>query len=141
MDDKSYDCDMIAYGIGNYLVKYGRICVSQTKEKFGSVRVYCYFGYSCIYNIFYPRRMYIHWPKWLYRIDLAISPYVLKIINPLVIPYQKFIYKKAYAKAVEENPHLAREIILFADWSEFLEDLKIKYAKQLKDMDDESEQS
>lgn len=133
MEDNSYELNMIAHGIGNYLSKYGRICVSQTKEKFGSVRVYCYFGYSCIYNIFYPRRMYIDWPKWLYRIDLAISPYLLKIINPLIIPYQKYIYRKAYRKAVEENPHFARNILCFADWDELLEDVKKDYLKEGED--------
>jgi len=40
-----------------------------------------------------------------------------------VIPYQEWLYKKAYTKAVKENPSLAYEILVCADRSDLLKHL------------------
>lgn len=121
---------MIAVGLKRYLNKYGRICVMDAKEKYGTVRVYCYFGYSCFHSLFFPNKTFVIWPKWLYAIDLWLSERIIKFINKLAIPYQKYIYRRAYTKAVRENPDLAINILQCADWPEYLEDL---YKKHIMD--------
>jgi hypothetical protein len=113
-----------SYYIGDYIAKWGRIHVSQCKEKYGTVRVYCNIGYSTLYEFLFPKHNFIRAPKWLWKIDLFTSYHIYSVlINKLVIPYQKWIYKKAYKKALYIWPHLKEEILCCADFGELLEDL------------------
>lgn len=123
-DDKYFDqVANAANEIGTFIARWARIGVSQTKEKFGTVRVYCHFGYSCIHGIIWPRHNWIHqW--WPYRFDLWLSQLLLPIINKLIFPYQKLIYRLAYKRAIQEYPHLREEILCCADFGEFLEGVK-----------------
>ena len=116
-------CDAAAYFIHRYLVKYGRISVRQSKEKFGTVRVYCHLGYFGFYNLFYPGRMWVHWPKWLYALDLKFGRPVMQILNKVIVPYHKFIYRRAYKKVVEKYPAIKENILCTADFSNLLEGL------------------
>lgn len=109
-----------AYEIGTFISRWGRMAVSQTKEKFGTVRVYCHFGWDCFYGILWPRHCWVRgW--WPYRLDLAMSSFVCRLLNIIVVPYQKFIYRLAYKLAIKKRPHLREEIICCADWGEVLE--------------------
>lgn len=105
-------------GIG--LRKYFRISVSDWKEKFGTVRVYCHFGWSCFYTIWRPG---YHWiPKWYpYRLDLLISKPIMRVLNPLVIRVQKWGYVYMYGRAVKKWPHLREEILCMADFGELFD--------------------
>lgn len=106
--------------IGVFLAKWGRISVHQTKEKFGTVRVYCSFGWDCFHGIIWPRHMWIHkW--WPYYFDLLIAKVTLPILSRVAFPYQRWIYRKAYSNAVKKYPHLREEIFSCVDFGELLE--------------------
>jgi hypothetical protein len=119
-DELFNEIEQTASEIGKYCVKWGRISVHQTKEKYGTVRVYCSFGWSCIHQIFYPRHMWIHkW--WPYYYDLLIAKFTLPVLNKVILPYQRWIYRRAYKLAVCKRPHLRDEIFSCADFGEALE--------------------
>lgn len=106
--------------IGTFIARWGRMGVMQTKEKFGTVRVYCHFGFDCIHGLIWPRHCWIH-KLWPYKIDLLMSSLLGRILNIILIPYQKFIYRLAYKRAVKKYPHLREEIFSCVDFGEVLE--------------------
>jgi hypothetical protein len=109
-----------AYEIGTFISRWGRIGVMQTKEKYGTVRVYCSFGFDCIHGLIWPRHCWIH-RGWPLKLDLWISKFLKPVINPLFCLLQKKIYRLAYKRAVKKYPHLRDEIFSCADWGEALE--------------------
>lgn len=115
--------DAVPY-IGEWLSKYARIRVRDYKEKYGTVRVYCSFGFDCFHAIIWPRHCWIH-KLWPYKLDLWLSYHtpILKWINCLVVPFQVRLYKWRYAKAVQKWPHLREEITCCADYHELLKDI------------------
>ena len=119
-DERFNEVDDAAAYIGQNIAKWGRISVSQYKEKFGEVRVYCHFGFDSFYSIWRPRH---HWiPKWwLVRLDFKVSQYILPLLNHAVIPVQKLIYKYFYRRAIQRWPYLYNEILASADWGELFE--------------------
>jgi hypothetical protein len=107
--------------IGHGLTFWGRIHVSQVKEKFGTVRVYCSFGWDSVYGIWRPNRIWV--PTWWpWSLDLTISNWIMPLLNKLIIPYQKQIYRLYYKRAVKKWPHLYDEIVSCADFGELFED-------------------
>ncbi len=123
--DKDVDWDGIneaANYIGYWLKDWVRMPVSCVKEKFGSVRIYCSFGWSMIYSIWRPSHIWL--PKWWpHRLDSWISYYtpIMKWVNYLVVPIHQKAYVWRYKKAVEKWPHLRREILGSADYGELFE--------------------
>lgn len=109
--------------IAEYLVRWGRIGVRDYKEKFGGVRVYCSMGWSQIHSITHPRHMYSRYPRWLWKLDVYYGHYLTRPLNWLVVPFHRWLYRRAYRLAVEMRPHLRLEILDSADWPEFLEGL------------------
>ena len=64
--------------------------------------------------------MYI--PRWWpWKLDLTVFNWVSPLLNRLMIPYQKWIYRRVYKKAVQKWPHLYDEIVSCADWGELFE--------------------
>lgn len=121
--DQMFDqVDNAASDIGEYCVKHGRIAVMQTKEKFGTVRVYCHFGWDSIYGIFYPRHCWVK-PWWPYRLDLAICKLLMPLLNKIVVPHQMRVYRRAYKNALKKYPQIHDEILCCADYGELLEGL------------------
>jgi hypothetical protein len=116
-------CDNAAYFIHQYLVRYGRISVTQSKEKYGTVRVYCTLGYWGFHGLFNPGHIYVRWPKWLYGLDLKYGRPIMQVLNKLIVPYHKFIYCRAYKKAVEKYPAIRERILRTADYPDLLEGL------------------
>jgi hypothetical protein len=115
--------DDAAWFIADGLAKYGRIHISQVKEKYGTVRVYCSFGFDSFFGIVYPRRNWIpaNWPwKW----DLKVFGYIESIVNKIVVPLQKKYYRYRYAKAVRKWPHLKLEILIDADFGDLLDGIE-----------------
>lgn len=108
--------------IGQWLRTWARMSVGDYKEKFGTVRVYCHFGWSTLYSIYRPGYMWI--PTWWpYKLDLWFSyntPF-LKILNSIAVPIQKNLYVWRYKKAVQKWPHLYDEIVTCADYGELFE--------------------
>lgn len=107
--------------IGDFCVKWGRIRVTCTKEKFGTSRVYCSFGHYQIGSLISPGTgWYGDWPwwcKWTWKI------YTPKWINALLIPYQRMVYRLAYRIAIRKYSMIKKEILYGADWPEFLKGL------------------
>lgn len=119
--DKYFEqVDDAAEMIGAFISRWGRMGVMQTKEKFGTVRVYCHFGIDCIHSIFWPRHCWIHkW--WPYSFDLSISSWLMPLVNKIMVPYQEWIYRLAYKRAVKKYPHLTNEILVMADYGKLLD--------------------
>jgi hypothetical protein len=122
-DYDEWQCSVIADEIGDYLVKYGRINVRQTKSKFGTIRVYCSIGCYSFYQLFKPRHVYVTWPKWLYGLDLKYGSFIMKYLNKLIVPYHSFVYRRAYKKALEKYPELRSNILACPDFEELLKGL------------------
>jgi hypothetical protein len=89
--------------IAKRLRKYGGIAVTDCKEKYGTVRVYCYFGWV---------------PAWATTPTLQ---YFVGLLNRIVIPIQQRIYVWVYKQAVRRWPHLYHEIVSEADYGELFE--------------------
>ncbi len=109
--------------IGENLRKWGRVCVSQYKEKFGEVRVYCSFGWYDLHSITHPGHAYIRYRKngILWHLNyISGHGWFFRFLNRFAIPYQKFLYTYFYGRALRKWPHLRLEILSGADWSELL---------------------
>lgn len=105
--------------IGYWLRKWLRMDVRDVKEKFGTVRIYCSFGWQGVYSIYRPG--YCWYPKWWpIKLDhwLAYDTPVFKWINRIVVPIQQKAYAWRYKRAVQKWPHLYREIVSCADYGE-----------------------
>lgn len=109
-----------AYWIGKQLMTYGRMGVSDMKEKFGTVRVYVSFGWYQFHTIFKPGYHYSQWPKWLWYLDCVYGSRAIWLLNYVAIPYHKWLYRQVYKQALKKWPHLAKEILCGADWTELL---------------------
>lgn len=111
--------------IGENLRRWGRVGVRQYKEKYGTVRVYCGFGWRNLLNITHPG--HISWngryPKWLIKVDHLIFSNIVPWFNWIIVPYQKWLYYFLYKQCVIKFPHLRDEILSCADYSEILKDL------------------
>jgi hypothetical protein len=106
--------------IGQYCRKYGRLNVTQTKEKYGTARVYLSFGWYQLFSITHPGYVYSRYPKWLWSLDCLYLSKIVRFLNPIVVPYQMFIYRKAYHLAFKKWPLIKEEIISGADYPEIV---------------------
>lgn len=96
--------------------------IHDVKEKFGTLRIYCNFGWQSLYSIWRPGYMWV--PKWWpYRLDLAISSVIMPLLNKIVVPVQARAYRTRYELAVEHWPHLKEEILCCADYPELLKEI------------------
>jgi hypothetical protein len=113
--------------IGKQLVRWGRVSVTQSKEKYGTVRVYLHFGWESPHSITHPGYAYSQYPKWLWRLCYTrpVLWFFERVLNRVVIPYQQWLYRLVYKLALKKWPHLKREILDGADYPEFLEGLEI----------------
>lgn len=114
-----------AYFIAHWLKTWVRMPIQDYKEKFGTVRVYCGFGWYGIYSIWRPSHCW--YPKWWpMKLDFWLAnTWLWKQLNlRVVIPIQKRAYVWRYRKAVERWPHLYREIVSQADYGEFFEGVR-----------------
>lgn len=111
--------------IGAFCRKWGRIGVRQTKEKYGTARVYCSLGWHQMHCITHPGHCYSRYPNWLWHLDCRVTPKILHFfrLNKLIMPFHVFIYHLAYKRAIKKYPHIREEILSGADWNELLEDL------------------
>lgn len=115
--------DQLAYKIGQFCRTFGRIHVTDTKEKYGTIRVYCTFGFLGFHTLLWPGRAYKHkyCPRWVWNLDVKLyGSKIEQFINLLLVPYQKLIYKTAYKLALRTYPHLNKEITRCMDYPEYL---------------------
>lgn len=112
-----------AYYIGRNLRKWGRVGVTDMKEKYGTTRVYCSFGWYSLHSITHPGWAFIQYKKGslLHKLEYSAAvSWIVRKLGQLVTPYQKWLYKYLYKQALKKWPHLAGEILLGADWTELL---------------------
>jgi hypothetical protein len=122
--------------IGESLAKWARIYVAQYKEKFGTVRVYCHFGWNSLHDIIYPGYHYNQFPKWFTWFDYKIATKFLFVLNYLVVPFHKWYYRRTYIKAIKKWPHLEKEILAGMDFSILMQDYINKvFPKEEQDKD------
>lgn len=121
-DKKFNEIDEAGWFIGRWLRNWVRLPVVQIKEKFGTVRVYCHFGWDSFYSVWRPSHCWV--PKWWpWSLDLKVSGYIMPLLNKVAVPIQTRAYRWRYRKAVEKWPHLREEILCCADFGELLEGL------------------
>lgn len=123
MTYQELDCIKAALDIHECLFRYGRISVRQSKEKYGTVRVYCSLGYYGFYDMLYPGRVWVHWPRWLHGLDLKYGSAVMRVLNKIIVPYHKFVYRRAYKKAIEKYPAIRENILRTADFPYLLDEI------------------
>ena len=112
--------------IGDYLRKWGRVGVRQTKEKYGTVRVYCSLGWSNLHDLLWPGYVYNQWKSpWLWKLEVYFWPKVFHRtgLGYLSYVYHKLLYRRAYKLAVKRWPHIRKEILNGADYRELLRGL------------------
>lgn len=110
-----------AYFIAHWLKTWVRMPIQDYKEKFGTVRIYCGFGWHGVYSIWRPMH---HWyPKWWpMRLDFWLAnTWAWGQLNRVVVKLQQKAYAWRYKKAVEKWPHLHDEIVSQADYGELFE--------------------
>jgi len=112
--------------IGENLRRWGRVGVTQYKEKYGTVRVYLLggLGWHSFHNITHPGHCFSRYPKWLWSFDCRVGRYIVPFcFNWIIVPYNKWLYRKLYSNMVKKYPHLREEILCMADIDELLKGL------------------
>lgn len=123
--------DDAAEYIGENLRKWGRVNVTQYKEKYGMVRVYCYLGLGDLHQLTHPGYCYNQWPEWAWRAQFTCpAKFLVNFLNFFFFPYHKWLYRFLYKRALERAnaphgkilfPHLREEILACADYGELLQ--------------------
>lgn len=113
------EIDAAAEYIYMYLRRW-RVPVRDYKEKYGTVRVYTGLHWErgwLFMHLFKPDHMYYRFPRWVRTVDFWIPAHWLNIV---IHPLYKHLYTRAYGNALKRWPHLRREILSGADYSELL---------------------
>lgn len=118
----SADLYDIACTIGQRLLK-ARVQVLDMKEKFGTVRVYCTFGWYTLHDFIYPGYHFNQFPRWARLLDNVFTQTIVQYASRWAEPYQRKAYRRAYAEAVAKYPHYRTAILDYADYPELLEGL------------------
>ncbi len=122
--DEDFDwkgLDEAIYFIADWLSTWVRMPIRDYKEKYGTARIYCGFGWHGIYQIWRPRHCW--YPRWwpmTFDFWLANTS-VWRRLNKLVILLHQKAYAWRYKKAVQKWPHLYKEIVSMADYEELFE--------------------
>lgn len=124
--NKEFELEQIAVEIGNFCAKWGRIHISQTKEKYGTCRVYIYFGFYGLHGTLFPKNNYKHkyFPQWLWQLDnyvfYKLTTKLTSLLDFVVIPWQQYIYKLAYKRAIKKYSYYEEAITTCMDYPELL---------------------
>jgi|SRR6185295_3226810 len=105
------------------LKRWGRISVRDYKEKWGTARIYCSLGWYQLHSITHPGHCYSRYPQWLWTFDIYCLSKVVRLLNFVVLPYHKWLYRKLYSNAVKKWPLLRWEILCCADYDDLLKGL------------------
>lgn len=117
--------DAAAAYIAKGLRKWGRVGVTQYKEKYGTARIYVSFGFGISWwpQLTHPGYCRNTWPKWTWLFQHK-PQWAFRLLNIVVVPYHKWLYRRYYRRAIKQWPHLCDEILCCADFPEILEGLK-----------------
>lgn len=122
-DEMFNDVENAAREIGEFCRKWGRINVRQTKEKYGTARVYCSFGWTQLFSITHPGYVYSRYPQWLWSLDVFYISRIITRLNWVVVPLHTRLYRYAYKRTIKRYPHIRSEILWAADYPECLKNL------------------
>lgn len=115
-----YELDKIASFIGNYCSKWGRIN-TQCKEKYGIVIVDTVFTELSLHSLIYPNLHYYAFPNWLIYLDIKVfTPVITFLLGFIMHKWRRFVYSRAYHIALRHWPQYTKEILMFADYPEFI---------------------
>jgi len=106
--------------IAVWLRRWARLPVRDYKEKFGTVRIYCGFGWHQLHDITHPGYCFSQYPEWLWHLDCRYIRRLMPLVNWAVVPVHRALYRWRYGRAIRKWPHLAGEILMGADWHEDL---------------------
>jgi hypothetical protein len=124
------DMNRVVDFMWDYLHKW-RFPARDVKEKWGTLRVYCSFGWTSPHDITHPGHAYIRYKKGGIMWSLQYSKVVRWIFQYILHkPSQLFhiwVYRRAYRLACEKWPQCAAEILTAADYPELLVNLRMKY--------------
>lgn len=111
--------DALTY-IVDFLRTYGRInCWG--KEKYGSLRISCYFEMISIHSLLYPNAYSVPKDTRFWEFDEKyISPILYKLFDKPFKWWQHKVYNMAYQRALNKWPHLRAEILVDADHIELI---------------------
>jgi len=107
--------------VAHYCMRWGRFG-GDHKEKYGTLRFYAMFHHQ-LHDLFYPGHYYIRWGKPFVWIDHFYMRGPFGWFRALIQRWQTKIYRRAYRLALARWPHLRKEILCCADYSELLEGL------------------
>ena len=107
--------------IGSFLRKWGRVGVMQTKEKYGTVRVSLSLGWTQLHDITHPGHYFSRYPNWLCKLDWFYLSKAIRLLNCIILPYHKWLYNKAYQNAIKKWPYIRDEILIDADYPEYID--------------------
>ncbi len=131
--DEDFDWDSLGKAINfidTNLVRWGRINVMQSKEKYGTARIYCSLGWSQLHSITHPRACFNRYPKWLWNLDCEYGTKIIPFLfNWFIFPYHKWLYRTVYHIACKKYPHIVEEICCMADYVELLTFYKSPWRK------------
>jgi hypothetical protein len=100
-----------------------RICVTQYKEKWGMVRVYCTFGFIQFHDLIYPGHIWNRFsPRMQWWDERVLGP-IVNQLSWLLIPAQKAWYRRTYKRALSRWPHLQDSILSGPDYPDLLRGL------------------
>lgn len=107
-----------------------------------TARVYCGFGIGSFHDITHPGYAYGRYPKFFWRLNISFSyskvgRFLFGLLNRVAVPYQQFIYRRAYELAFKKWPLIRQEIISGADWPEVVS----QYWESIRLCDKHSERS
>ena len=125
--DEGVDWDGIndaADFLDDYFRKRWKIGVRQSKEKYGTVRVYCSLGWMSPHDITHPGYCFSRYPKWLWHLNCrCYGAWFWKPIQWASTKVHCWAYRRGYKLAVKKWPHLSAEILSAADFSDLLHNI------------------
>jgi hypothetical protein len=93
------------------------------KEKYGTIRFSPLWFDGTLHSLIYPGHYFIRFPKWFYwNVDYLIIKKVIYYsgLYYLINKWQKYVYGKAYEKAMKTFPHIVDEIVEDSDYPELI---------------------
>ena len=132
--DESFDWEGLnkAIKLINKKLRFWRIGIRQSKEKWGRIRIYCSLGWGQLHDITHPGHCFNRYPKWLWSLDCKYFSKIVSFFNFIIIPIHKWVYINAYKKAVKLYPHLKEEICCDADYVKLLSGFYKSRWKEIK---------
>lgn len=126
-----------------YLRSIGRVQISSTKEKYGTMRLEFLFWaghyHEFMHSMIYPGRLFIKWPYLVRLIDMYVFTPIARYsgLCRLVTMYQRLVFNVLTIIAVKKWPHIRYEIMSELEFRDLLYDWtkkKVNYVSNWTDV-------